>query len=122
MNALILVVDDDRVVATMLAQALAADGHEVEVAPDGLAALDRLARRRFDVIVTDVRMPRLDGPGLYRELERRHPELVGRVVFITGDTLGSDTGPFLTSVAAPTLRKPFAITELSRTVRRILAR
>lgn len=56
----------------------------------GVAALDLIQRERFDLVLTDIRMPRLDGPGLYRELTRRDPELARRLIFLTGDTLSPD--------------------------------
>src|SRR5207302_2364828 len=65
----VLVVDDDLELANVLAAALRAVGHEVEIAANGVDALAALERGRFDVILSDVRMPKLDGPGLYREIQ-----------------------------------------------------
>ena len=56
-------------------------------ASSGREALERIASERYDVILTDIRMPDLDGRALYQEIERRWPERAGRVVFVTGDTL-----------------------------------
>lgn len=120
-RAHILVVDDDPLVGSAMAAALAAEGHAVDIATDGLAALARVATRMYDVILTDVRMPRLDGPGLYHELRRLRPELLARVVFVTGDTLSPTTRNFLASVDAPSVRKPFEPRQLRAVVRRILA-
>ena len=122
MSGSILIVDDDRAITLVLAQILSADGLDVETAGDGLAALDKLQARSYDVVVTDVRMPRLDGPGLYRVLAQRHPALTRRVIFITGDGLAVETRHFLDQVDAPTLHKPFDIAELRRVVRDALTR
>jgi CheY-like chemotaxis protein len=122
MSGSVLVVDDDRAITIVLSQILTADGLLVETAGDGLAALDKLSARRYDVVVTDVRMPKLDGPGLYRVVTTRWPDLARRVIFITGDALGADTSRFLAEVHAPTLHKPFDIGELRRAVQDALSR
>ncbi len=117
----ILVVDDEAEVADVLADLLAADGHRVQTAPDGLVALDKILAGSFDLIVSDVRMPKLDGPGLYRELERRKPELRGRVIFATGDELSPATREFLQQVAAHTISKPFEVDQIRRVIQQSLA-
>ena len=66
--AKVLVVDDDRVVAEMFRLALTRAGHEVLVANDGLAALQSVATSAPDIVFLDVRMPRMDGPELLRNL------------------------------------------------------
>ena len=71
----------------MLKEALAAEGHRVATAPDGVAALELLRAGRFDAVLCDTRMPRLDGPGLLRALETVRPDLAGRLVLMTGDVL-----------------------------------
>jgi DNA-binding NtrC family response regulator len=118
----ILVVDDDRRLADMLAKILAAEGHRVDIADNGRAALTQLARRAYDVVITDVRMPELDGPGLYREMERRWPALLPRVIFITGDSTNPDTQRFLSRTGAPALHKPFDLDDIHRIVREALDR
>jgi PAS domain S-box-containing protein len=118
----VLIVDDDRELADVLAAALRADGHEVEVAANGLEALELLGRAPFDVILSDVRMPKLDGPGLYRELQERHPHLLERIVFVTGDILGRETAAFLERTRAPHLTKPFDLKQVRRTVHEVLDR
>src|SRR5207249_1365330 len=80
----VLLVDDERAVAEALAEAIRRDGHEVEIAGDGAEALGLLAARPHDLIVSDTKMPVLDGESFYRELERRHPALRERIVFLTG--------------------------------------
>ncbi len=116
----ILVVDDEPEVADVLAEMLAADGHRVTTAANGALALDALRRGAYDVILSDVRMPVLDGPGLYRELERQYPQLVRRFVFITGDTLGPETRDLLDRTGAPNLTKPFNAEDVRRAVARIV--
>jgi DNA-binding response OmpR family regulator len=119
-TAAILVVDDDNRITRTLAELLAAEGHTVDTAQDGLTALAKLDVRPFDVVITDVRMPRLDGPGLYRELARRAPALQRRIIFITGEAPTSDTRRFLAGSGAPILSKPFDIADLARAVDTVL--
>jgi two-component system NtrC family sensor kinase len=118
----ILVVDDEPDIASLLADILSTDGHTVETAANGTEALNRLARTTYGVIISDLRMPGLDGPGLYRGIERAHPALVPRVVFVMGDTLSPEIQGFLARTAAPTLDKPFNPRDVRAMVGRVLAR
>ena len=68
---------------------------------EGLAAVEMGS---YDVILCDMRMPHLDGPGFYRELERRHPHLVSRVIFLTGDVLSPEVEAFFARVTCPRLK------------------
>lgn len=103
----------------MLAEALSLDGHKVEIAANGLVALDKLAAGTYEVILSNVKMPELDGPGLYREVARRYPELVPRFIFLTGDTLSPQTRKFLEETNTATLGKPFDLEEIRRALQRI---
>ena len=67
-------------------------------------------------------MPELDGPGLYRERERRHPEMIPRLIFLTGDTLSAEITGFLEAAGAPSVSKLFALEEARRAVQSALAR
>lgn len=119
-NKRILVVDDEPDVARVLEDVLSADGHQVEMAENGAVALDKLRAGTYDLILSDLRMPKLDGPGLYQEVERRHPEILGRFIFLTGDTLGRETTGFLERTGAPSLSKPFSPEEVRRLIQRAL--
>ncbi len=117
--ARILVVDDDLPLAGMLAQALTLDGHEADTASTGLVALDRLTKRAYDAVVTDMRMPQLDGIELYREIARRYPHLSSRVLFMTGEWLSPDSERIIVSAGAPCLRKPFDLKEFREAVHQL---
>jgi CheY-like chemotaxis protein len=112
----VLVVDDEPDVAALLADMLAVDGHRVETAPNGAIALQKLKAGAYDVILSDLRMPELDGPGLHREIERHDAPLARRFIFISGDTLNAQTRAFLEKVGAPTVAKPFDPDALRRAV------
>jgi DNA-binding response OmpR family regulator len=114
----VLVVDDDAAFASVVGDALATEGYQVATATSGQAALDLVRDRRFGLILIDVRMPELDGPGFFRELQSRDPEHASRVMFMTGAAVGPDTAEFLFSLRAPCLRKPIPIDELRAAVKR----
>jgi CheY-like chemotaxis protein len=120
----ILIVDDEAPLAGLMADILSADGHTVEIAVNGLAALAHVERSAYDLILSDLRMPELDGPGLYRELERRRPELARRIAFVTGSAQSASAGmeQFLARTGAPILYKPFRIQDLQKLVKDLLDR
>lgn len=117
----VLVVDDEPAIASLLADLLELDGYRVATAPNGRAALDRLQAGGFDAIVSDVRMPELDGLGLYREVERLDPALAHRMVFVTGNVFTDDTADFFAATGALCLRKPFALRDVQRVLQQVLA-
>jgi hypothetical protein len=80
------------------------EGFAVEVACDGEHPFAELEHRSFDLILSDVRMPDLDGPALLRRLQSERPALVKRLIFITGDTLGLGTGSALDKLGRPVIR------------------
>ncbi|PYO03445.1 MAG: hypothetical protein DMD91_01195 [Candidatus Rokuibacteriota bacterium] len=116
----ILVVDDEAEVAEILRELLSQDGHSVDTASDGAVALEKIRTRTYDVILSDSRMPGLDGRGLFRELERRHPELLPRMVLVTGDVLTLETQQFLRRTPVLTLYKPFDDEGVRRVVQQVL--
>jgi CheY-like chemotaxis protein len=112
----ILVVDDDPVFAGVVEDILKAEGYRVSIATSGLTALDLVGASPLDLI--DVRMPELDGPGFFRELQRRDPDLARCVMFMTGGAVEPDVAELLFSLRVPYLRKPLSVEELRGTVRR----
>jgi two-component system NtrC family sensor kinase len=112
----ILVVDDEAEIREALTQILTEARHRVVTASSGREALERLANERYDVILTDMRMPDVDGRALYLEIERRWPERTGRVVFVTGDTLTSALRDFAAASGRPVIEKPFLPVDVRRVV------
>ena len=106
-SARVLVVDDEPEIGDVLAEILRLDGFLVDVAAGGRDAISHLAQAAYDLVISDLRMPDLDGPALYRELERSWPHLTRRIVFVTGDTLSVDTSEFIAASGAPVIEKPF---------------
>jgi CheY-like chemotaxis protein len=111
----VLVVEDDRHVRALLVELLREEGHEVFEAANGRVALEILNRRAFDLIISDIRMPELDGRALYHELLRAQPELLDRFVILTGYN-NADTEFFLRETGVRVLRKPFSAWSVSEAV------
>jgi len=118
----ILVVDDEESIQKLLAGVLEMDGHDVQVANNGREALERVAREPFDLIITDVKMPVMGGPDLYKHLHDANSPLARRVIFITGDTVANETRHFLQSVENAVLAKPFRLRDVRQAVQEALAR
>jgi two-component system, OmpR family, response regulator MprA len=106
----ILVVDDDPAVLRMLVRTLAAEGHEVESAPDGGAALAAVERRAPDAVVLDVAMPGMDGLAVCRRL--RAAGLAAPILLLTARDAVADRVAGLEAGADDYLVKPFAVEEL----------
>ncbi len=113
----ILIVDDEAEIRDTLAEILTGARHRVVAVNSGREALERMAAERYDVILTDIRMPDLDGRAFYQEIEERWPGQAERVVFITGDTLASALREFVAESGRPVIEKPF----LPNDVRRVVA-
>lgn len=115
-----LVVDDEPEVGAVLAEILRADGMLVDTASDGAGAQAMLAGREVDLIVTDLRMPGVDGMALHRWLVETRPELAGRVVFVTGDRISTAIDIALRETGRPVLAKPFTPADVRRVVREVV--
>ena len=116
----ILVVYDKPSIRRVLARSLTQEGHIVETAGDADAALEKLKQERFGAVLLDIRMSDLNGKGLYECLGEIALSLQKRVVFITSDTLDSETQDFLDKTKAPCICKPFDIQELRKSVDQVL--
>lgn len=119
-SARILIVEDEPAVAHLIADVLREDGHHVEAVLDSEEALLRALRANYDLIVCDLRMPRVDGPAFYDALVRAQHSSRHRILFITGDTLGPHTREFLQSHQLQYLAKPFLVEELKLAAYRVL--
>ncbi len=108
----VLVVDDEPHILHYMRATLEAWGHIPVVAADGLAGLSLIGDENFDLVISDLRMPRLGGREFFEEVVRSHPAMADRVVFATGDTVRGDTLAFLETLDRPYLHKPFSLAEL----------
>jgi two-component system, cell cycle response regulator CpdR len=106
----ILIVEDDEAMREFLCQAISRSGYYVEAVQDGTEALRRVEESHFDLLLTDIRMPGLDGLELVRLVRRRYPNL--GVLLVTAymqDALGATD---LDGSGVGVLSKPFNLSEL----------
>jgi CheY-like chemotaxis protein len=117
----VLVVEDEPALAAAVSEALNDAGFVVERAADGEEALARVRERLYDLVVCDLKMPRLDGMSFYRAIAVTSPELARRVIFVTGDVAGTEAERFLAETGCRWLAKPFRLGDLLRAARDALA-
>jgi len=113
----VLVIEDEPELATAVAEALIDEGCVVDRAGDGADGLARIAEASYDVVICDLKMPRVDGMQFYRAMAAAMPALARRVIFVTGDVVGTDAERFLDETACRWLSKPFRLTDVVRAVR-----
>ena len=92
------------------------------LAESGAVALELLDAARFDAVVSDLRMPDMDGAMLWRHICERHPSLCTRLLFVTGDTLSPDAAESLRLSGCDGLDKPFSKADLLIKVAAMLGR
>ncbi len=112
----VLIIDDEPDVTETLSEILTGEGHAVTTAMNGRQALSHIGSRDFDIILSDMRMPELDGPNLFKVLEERHPALCDRIAFITGDTMSPKVTRFLSTSGRPFIEKPITPAEVREIV------
>lgn len=117
----ILVVDDDEAIRSLCSEVLTVAGYQVVSACDGMDALDMLRDSAYDLIISDVDMPRLDGLSFYSYALKEYPYIKDKFIFVTGN--GSDElQSAMKKIGALSLRKPFRISELIDSVDSLMAK
>ncbi|MCX7752756.1 MAG: response regulator [Blastocatellia bacterium] len=118
----ILVVEDERPIAELIARALRAAHYDVDISLDGETALSMIERKQYDLIIADLRMPGIGGRELYERVRQVAPSLVRRMVFLTGDILSEEALVFLRETGSLRLSKPCSLEELLALVKAGLER
>jgi CheY-like chemotaxis protein len=117
----VLVVEDEPALAAAVCEALTDAGFAVDRAGDGEEALRCVDAKSYDLIVCDLKMPKIDGIRFYQKLAPTSPDVARRVIFVTGDVAGTDAESFLQESGCRWLAKPFRLGDLLRTAREILS-
>jgi CheY-like chemotaxis protein len=117
----ILVVDDEDNLRDVLVEVLKRDGHEVDSAVDGAEGLRCAEEHRPDLVVTDLRMPNLEGPELYRAIRHRYADTPPRFIFMSANTGIEEYATFLSETGEPALEKPFNLADMRQVVLQVLA-
>lgn len=118
--ATILVVDDEAEIRDLIKRVLLREGHQVDTANNGAAALEAVQSRSYDLVISNVRMPVMDGPTFYARVQEVDRRLASRFIFCTGDIMSLAVRTFLLSANQPVLAKPFSIGSLRDLVRWVL--
>jgi DNA-binding NtrC family response regulator len=111
-----LVVEDEPVISWLCQRILIAEGFDVDIAMNGLIAKKMVDDKSYDLCVSDIRTPDMNGMQLYEYLEQEHPELARRVIFTTGDVMSGSIAQFLNENKRPFLPKPFTRDELKQAI------
>ena len=120
-RARILLVDDDPLISELVVDMLELEGYAVDTAVDGIEALRRLESQRYDLVITDLHMPKLDGARFYQVLSQRQSHPLEKIIFLTGTTGTSPEHQLIQETGVPILLKPFNVADLIELVRRKLA-
>jgi PAS domain S-box-containing protein len=112
--ARILMIDDEAALAEMICEYLNMTGHRAQFCSNTEEALALLERVPFDLVISDFRMPGMTGEQLYEKTLSRDPEMARRMVFMTGDIIGSDSRRFFSTHDVPFLTKPCALPMVER--------
>jgi two-component system cell cycle response regulator CpdR len=117
--ARILVAEDEQTVRELVARALTQDGHEVEAVPDGAAALEMLAvAKPFELLLSDIRMPIMDGITLAMSAARDFPQVA--IVLMTGYAGERDRALGIDELVHDIVLKPFSLSDLKQRLREAL--
>jgi two-component system NtrC family sensor kinase len=117
----VLLVDDEEGLRRAVHNFLKRRGIRVTAVADGADALRALSEQAFDVIVSDVRMPGMNGRQFLERLRVEHPAMVSRLIFSTGDTFAPDTVALLQDAGVPSLVKPFDFARLETLLREVVS-
>jgi DNA-binding response OmpR family regulator len=96
------------------------DGHRVDTALNGQVALRKIEKERYDLIISDLKMPGMGGQELYHRVRAMDHDLSRRIIFSTGDVVSTDTRDFLEKSGNSYLQKPFDMDTIRRIVRAVL--
>jgi CheY-like chemotaxis protein len=116
-----LVIDDEEAVRELIVDVLVGHGYEVEMASDGHDALRLCEQARYDLILSDLRMPKMDGAAFYQALQAKYGPAMPRMIFVTGQAHALDYAGFLGLTAVPVLAKPFTVDDLRKAVTHALS-
>jgi CheY-like chemotaxis protein len=114
----ILIVDDDYIIRDFCHEFLTQNGYNVTVVCDGAEAIERLKLYVYDIIISDINMPRINGIELFRRLEKEYPFLVDRFLFITGNMPeDTESSEILSRMPERIIQKPFRPNGFLETIR-----
>ncbi len=111
-----MVVEDEPSISDIIKTVLHGIGFDADTAENAVTAIDKLQRKDYELIISDMRMPNMDGKGLFRVVQSIKPELTDRIIFITGDLINPDTKKFFDEYDCKFLAKPFTPSDIKKLV------
>jgi CheY-like chemotaxis protein len=117
--AKILITEDEDSLRSFVARALRLDGHETHEAGDGAEGLEKLDQASFDLLLSDIRMPVMDGIELAHQASARFPEL--KILLMTGYAEQRERADDLATKIVDVVQKPFALPDIRKAVALALA-
>jgi DNA-binding response OmpR family regulator len=118
----ILVVEDEPTISRVCLRTLTGEGFEVGIATNGQIAERMIKEKEYDLLLVDIRTPVMNGRQLYQSITEKYPELANRVIFTTGELLGSASERFVEQSGRPFLPKPFTPDMLTAIVKEAACR
>jgi CheY-like chemotaxis protein len=116
----ILVIEDEPFICRVCVRTLSAEGFEVDVAGNGLVALEMTGKKKYDLIFSDIRTPEMNGIEFFRRVKQQDPVLANHIIFTSGDVMSPDVKEFMSTNHNPFLPKPFMPEELRAIVRKTM--
>jgi CheY-like chemotaxis protein len=116
----VLVIDADEKSLALLHEIVRLLGHDVDGDSSAQQALRKIVDHDYDLIITDMHLPSMDGLELYQRLRALRPALAQRVLFISGGALSDEVDAFLERVGCPLIRKPYTVADIEAGMRQML--
>jgi CheY-like chemotaxis protein len=116
----VLVVEDEPGIAIVCLRILNAEGFRVDIAINGEIALDMWKEKKYDLCISDIRTPYMNGIEFFKRLTDQYPEAIKKFIFTTGDVMSGNVKEFLEETGKPYLPKPFTPEELRAIVRKTM--
>jgi two-component system NtrC family sensor kinase len=117
----ILIIDDEDSLRNYISEVLSLEGYVIKACSKGEEAIQLLKTNDYDIIISDIKMPGMNGRDIYDFISEKKPELIEKILFITGDVLGKRTQSFLRTTKCNYIEKPFEIDKLLNEINEIVS-
>ncbi|GEM_PF-2510544 len=119
-NLRILVVDDEQTILDFISMIFAKEGSAIDKAKNGRRAIEYLLSNDYDIVISDFKMPGMNGFELYGWIKENKPHLLEKIIFVTGDILNQEVQMFFQKTGVFHINKPFGFNELKKIISEII--
>ena len=116
----VLVVEDEPGIAKLCVRTLTGEGFQVDIAINGEVGLAMWRKKSYDLCISDIMTPYMNGIELYQHLQKENPDAAARFIFTTGNLLNAEIKTFLDKTGRPLLPKPFSPENLREIVKEFM--